>query len=467
MGNPTTVISVPETTLKVLLRLPKSRLQKWTSCPDLDQELPLQGRKGKRPAGTDAAASEQLSKRRQVDTTTASADLIPPLSAPRSSKRHQVSTVSASIDQIPPPSAPPSLPTPSAPLQHSNGLPLQAAPASGEAVAGDSDTDTGTVTRRHWPADFFVHEVSSGLEQMDNLMRTGRPAATGSARPTMGMSKDEAFGHVFGVDRKRTTWKTNVDAWKAAPERLRQCYIPYGSRKNGKWPAFIVAYRHFKKSGTLDSSSDSESDSSGTESDCSSQSGSSSDESYGYLDAPRAASSTAPSSSYPSSPHPHPSPAPAPPSSSPGAVSGVDSNVRRQALPAPWPLEHLPPSELIVPSRSEAPTAPPACHSGFRLASGSGSGGGPDSFPRCEYCDAVFDFEPSPTLLDMAHHLCSRTVLSPTRRNPLHRQADDFTMYAHYCHWHIFESTHLRLARQEGWPFNIDFTALWRCIVDL
>ncbi|KAJ7224210.1 hypothetical protein GGX14DRAFT_350635 [Mycena pura] len=85
----------------------------------------------------------------------------------------------------------------------------------------------------------------------------------------------------------------------------------------------------------------------------------------------------------------------------------------------------------------------------------------------CNHCDTPFPQVPSDDLLAMGEKLLVSSWPDPLPDNPRHRSLPTMRLAADYCARHRFEQEHLPAAIRGGWPFEPNFSCLFRRILDL
>ncbi|KAJ7255483.1 hypothetical protein B0H12DRAFT_534582 [Mycena haematopus] len=84
----------------------------------------------------------------------------------------------------------------------------------------------------------------------------------------------------------------------------------------------------------------------------------------------------------------------------------------------------------------------------------------PRACELCVFCNAEITVRPSAKLDQILAHILPSTRLEPTSRNPNRRTADSPRVYAAYCKQHETDSHLLPVARESGWPEQIDYSGL-------
>lgn len=131
MGNTETVLSV-DSSLRLVLRLPKTLLQKWTDCPGLDEELRRLNR---------------LKKRRGADLVSPPAKTLRLQSPSPPPEPESQTLVPSSVPPVPP---------------------VTTLPPSGLQTDTSASSQPPTVFRR-WPRDYSVQEVAAGFDRIAEL----------------------------------------------------------------------------------------------------------------------------------------------------------------------------------------------------------------------------------------------------------------------------------------------------------
>lgn len=84
----------------------------------------------------------------------------------------------------------------------------------------------------------------------------------------------------------------------------------------------------------------------------------------------------------------------------------------------------------------------------------------------CPFCDTQLPDAPSNTLKAKIIPLLKKSTPDPLPYNHYHRKLP-FLEHASFCQLHCHERVEVAKAATEGWPLEVDFSALPRCIEDL
>jgi hypothetical protein len=271
-----------------------------------------------------------------------------------------------------------------------------------------SSRDPEEIRDLKWPFDRFTCDIDAGWTRIEKIL---------AGDPRMTLKK--AFPEVFGIPYARTTvWKYKTQ-WHESPKPLREMYTSFGQSPRGSYAAFNLARRQAQsKSGMTGSS---------------------------------------------------------------GRISpAADDNLAcRQAQSKSGMIgsigQHLPATDDDQEDDDEDFPLQLSSSLAMPATSREGSDGRENGVSRdvdltalqCPYCDEVFEFEPSPTLLGMQTALESVSDPSPQPHNPGHRDANSFVVYIDFCERHHVEATLATDARKENWPMEVDFSKLYDRICKL
>ncbi|KAJ7196351.1 hypothetical protein GGX14DRAFT_376152 [Mycena pura] len=89
----------------------------------------------------------------------------------------------------------------------------------------------------------------------------------------------------------------------------------------------------------------------------------------------------------------------------------------------------------------------------------------PDPDTLCPFCDQQLPNEPSQELIELRAMLEDISVADPLPENPGHRKPTSYMQVQSYCERHRMERDTFPLARAEKWPFNPNFSDLFKRVL--
>ncbi|TFY52206.1 hypothetical protein EVJ58_g10144 [Rhodofomes roseus] len=442
---------------RILIRLPRTVHTEWPVTKRLQDEIQMQSRK--RRALTDLVSPvKKMARGGQVSTPEVQ---LQPFVLGVPSSRQPTTTADNSIAPMPTSLSADSMARTGTPSASSHIAPSRSQLQDVEASSASTNpgaVPTSPEARHQWPSDFYVCDIADGFKEMSRLML----AQSSSTAKGKGLTKAEAFLHVFGLPCVRSTWCRAKALWKAVPEEMRSQYISYSRQKKALWAAFAKEVKQSRR----------------RQQNKSLPSESSDDNEDGLpVNKPEHADVAPALSRGPMTvDHGRSSPSLDDGHCVADTVEerdGVDLQVVKpmddeRAPEVRWPS----PLSGAVDGDPSGATADVPELDFTNVDPMPALDGIPELDPavmKCEFCDEIIPagFVQSDTLARMREDLEARSWLDPVSWNPRHRRTETWMVHQDYCERHDFEWVLLPQARQAGWPIIVDFASIRRRMLSM